>query len=390
MLTEERIRQLQALDGLGARVLSVYLDLDPASQVWRTYRVAFEDLVKDLGERLAERDRKELSAEASTVQAWLESQEPRGLGLTVFSCTPRTLWHAEFLAVRVRNHLAFGPSPDVAPLLEIMDEHERYAVIVVDKVTARLFTVFAGEIEEQAGFRDELTVAGHDQGGLSESRDQRHHDTRVYGHLKRVAQRLVEIHRRRPFDRLIVAGPEEAATEFRRLLPRALAHRVTAVVRGETLASEQALLEKTLEIERRIERETEDRLLALLVDMAGPGGRASLGVGPTLAALWADMVQTLVLSHGRAVSGSACPNCLRLDQGSVGSCPACGHATRPVHDLVHRAMARAVEQSASVEVLHGAAARRLMDLGAGMGALLRYPSPVPQVVAAAAKGTGHR
>jgi hypothetical protein len=53
-------------------------------------------------------------------------------------------------------------------------------------------------------------------------------------------------------------------------------------------------------------------------------------------------------------------------------------------------MARAVEQSASVEVLHGAAARRLMDLGAGMGALLRYPSPVPQVVAAAAKGTGHR
>jgi hypothetical protein len=65
--------------------------------------------------------------------------------------------------------------------------------------------------------------------------------------------------------------------------------------------------------------------------------------------------------------------------------PACGHATSPVHDLFHRAMERAVEQSGSVDVLHGAASRRLLEIGGGMGALLRYPSPVPQVVAAGAE-----
>jgi len=40
------------------------------------------------------------------------------------------------------DHLAFEPQPDVAPLLDVLDEHERYAVAVVDKAKARLFTVF--------------------------------------------------------------------------------------------------------------------------------------------------------------------------------------------------------------------------------------------------------
>lgn len=99
---------------------------------------------------------------------------------------------------------------------------------------------------------------------------------------------------------------------------------------------------------------------------------------PTLAALWADLVQRLVVAHGVHADGSECPNCGRLDPGHVESCPTCGKPMRPVHDLFHRAMARAVEQAGAVEVVHGAIARRLVELGGGLGALLRYPSPVPQ------------
>jgi len=48
---QEQIEQLEAFDAQGARVLSVYLDLDPASQIRRSYRIAFEDLVKALRAR---------------------------------------------------------------------------------------------------------------------------------------------------------------------------------------------------------------------------------------------------------------------------------------------------------------------------------------------------
>jgi peptide subunit release factor 1 (eRF1) len=308
------------------------------------------------------------------VQAWLDSQTPRGKGLAVFSCGPRGLWRVEFFAVRVMDHLAFEDKPDVAPLLRLLDEYERYAVALVDRERARLFVVFAGEIEAAQDFRD------HGLAAVSARRDERHHEAHVYEHLKRVAQRLVELYRRRRFDRLILAGPEEATSELRRVLPRALAHRVVATIPAEIDAGEREILDRTLGIERLVERDAEERLLQQLLDLAGPGGRAVLGVRPTLAALWADLVQTLVVAQSAGGDGSDCPNCQRLEPGRVERCPACASPMRPVHDVFHRAMERTVEQSGSVEVVLGDAERRLLELGGGLGALLRYPSPVPQAV----------
>jgi peptide chain release factor subunit 1 len=371
MLTQEHLEALQVFDGRGELVLSAYLDLDPARHVRRSFRIAFEDLVKQAREQLPGPAREGLAAEAARAQEWLESQAPRGTGLALFACTPRGLRQVHVLHVRVMDHLVFEPRPDVAPLLELLDEYERYAVALVDKETARLFSVFLGEIEETSAFTD--SVPGkHDRGGLSQAKYQHHHDVHVHWHLKRVAQELAGLLRRRRFDRLILAGPDEATSELRRLLPRALAHRLVAVVPAKASAGAAEILELTLGVERGVERKVEERQLGELLDMAGPAGRATVGVTATLDALWADLVQTLVLAHRDGVVGSECPNCGRLEQGRVASCPACGKAMTPVHDLFHRAMARAREQAASVEVVHGAAARRLLDVGEGLGAVLRY------------------
>jgi peptide chain release factor subunit 1 len=377
MITPEQLEQLEAFDGRGAWVLSAYLDLDPARQVRRSYRAAFEDLVKEARDRIPEPRRGDLAREAARVQAWLEGQPPRGRSLAVFSCEPGGFWQAHFLAVPVGDHLAFGPTPDLAPLLALVDEYERYAVALVDKEHARLFTVFLGEIEESETFED-FVPGKHDQGGYSQARLQRHHEAHVHWHLKRVARRLAELQRRRNFDRLILAGPQEAIGELRRLLPRALAHRLVAVIPAERLASDAEILEKTLEVQRRVELEVEERLLGQLLDLIGPGGRATLGVMETLDALWADLVQTLVVAEGLHDGGSECPNCQRLEPGAAASCPACGTAMRPLHDLFHRAMERARGQAGRVEIVHGAAARRLKEAGGGLGALLRYRWPASQ------------
>jgi len=45
---------------------------------------------------------------------------------------------------------------------------------------------------------------------------------------------------------------------------------------------------------------------------------------------------------------------------------------RPVPDLLHPAMGRAVEMAGIAEVVRGDAERRLMEAGQGVGALLRY------------------
>ena len=384
MLTYEEIERLVEFDAQTSQVLSVYLDLDPSAQVRRAYRIAFEDLVKDARILHTDAALPQFSDEVARVQTFLETEPPRGKGLAVFTCTPHVLWRAEFLTVRAPNHLVFEPRPDVAPLLRIMDEYERYAVALVDKTRARLFSVFIGEIEESDALRDTDAVGRTDQGGWSQARYQRHHEAHVYSHLKTVAQRLAELHRRRRFERLILAGPEEAATELRRVLPRMLARRVVAVIPADIDAGVRDILDKTLAVERRIEREDEERLLRQLVDLAGPGGRSVLGVRPTLAALWADLVQTLVVAQGARGEGSECPNCERLDPGRVERCPTCGSAMRHVHDVFHRAVQRAVERAGRAEIVYGDAERRLLELGGGLGALLRSPSPVPQLVSSGA------
>jgi peptide chain release factor subunit 1 len=239
MLTPEQLDELEAFDGGEARVLSVYLDLDPARQVRRSYLTVFADLVKEVREKLTEPARAELSGEV---------------------------------------------------------------------------------------------LGKHDQGGLSQARYQRHHEAHVLWHLKRVAQRLGDLLRRRRFARLILAGPEEPTSELRRLLPRVLASRVVAVIPAEVFAEQGEILEKAREVEGRIEREAEERLLKELLDLGGPGGKSTLGVRPKLDALWADMVQTLVLAHDVHGSGSECTNCGRLEPVTRDACPTCGKTMQPLHD----------------------------------------------------------
>jgi peptide chain release factor subunit 1 len=372
MLTREHIDELHAFDGHGARVLSVYLDLTPPSQVRRSYRIVFEDMVKATREGLDKAGNAELSTEADHVMEWLEAHKPGGKGLALFSCARQKLWQTHFLAVPVENQLVFDGKPDVAPLLALLDEYERYAVALVDKKKARLFTVFLGEIEEMEALKDDLVPSKHDQGGVSQLKYQHHHEVHVLWHLKKVVARLAELHRRRRFDRLILAGPDEAVSELRHLLPRTLTHRLAAVIPGEMSAGDGDILKATLEVESHVEREVEQRLVDELLEMARAGGRATYGVMPTLEALWGKAVRTLVVADGVQSPGAECPNCGRLEASPVASCPACGARMRPLHDVVRRAMERALEEADRVAVVHGDAARRLGEAGAGLGALLRY------------------
>ena len=371
MISREQIEQLGAFDGRGARVLSLYLDLDTRRQVVRSYRIVFEDLVKEARERLDKPALKELHGEVERIQTWMEAQKPRGAGLALFSCTPRELWLPYFLPARIKDHLAYETTPDTAPLLDYLDEYERYAVALVNKEKARLFTVFMGEIEESDAFKD-LVPHKTDQGGWAQGRYQRHHEAHVHWHLKKVVRRLSEVLSRRRFDRLIIAGPEEATSGLRHLLPQALASRLVAVVPADVSANERDILDKTLAIEGRAEREAEERVVHELFELAGAGGRAILGPEPTFDALWLGEVMTLVAADGAEVGGGECPNCGRLQPGEITNCHACGTVIQPVPDLLHRAMRRTLDMAGNVEVVRGDAARRLLEAGGGVGALLRY------------------
>ena len=103
--------------------------------------------------------------------------------------------------------------------------------------------------------------------------------------------------------------------------------------------------------------------------------RGTRGMADTLRALSASSVMTLVVGDGGGVPGVECFACRLLEPMGRDTCVACGGPMEPTRNVVHRAMAHAIGQNASVEVVHGDAAQRLHE-HEGVGAILRFPNPL--------------
>jgi peptide chain release factor subunit 1 len=371
VVTRDVLGRLATFEPGDARVLSVYLDLSPDRRQKRAWAIVLKDLAHDAREGLQGRALADFDQEVERVKDWLGNESAHGRGAAVFSCAPRDMWEAYSVPEVERDELTFGPVPHLAPLIDIVEEYERYAVALVDKERARLFTVFMGEIEAGTTFEDEVP-GKHEQGGVSQMKYQRDHEKHVLWHLKRVVEELSGLLQARAFDRLVVAGPEEATSQLRDLLPHELAARLVDVIPMETDASDARVRDATLEIERRVEREDEDALVTELFEAAGARGHGSCGVADTLQALMLGAVHTLVVTDGLSVSGSECPNCGWIQEGAIETCPTCGSTMRTDVDIVDIAARRTLETAGEVEVVHEDAARRLAERCGGIGAALRF------------------
>src|SRR5206468_4140564 len=91
---------------------------------------------------------KSFSAESERVRQYVSALEPRGKGSILFCDDSENFFWPREIKASVRNSARWNDTPYILPLLEILDEYERYGVVLVDKAHARLFTVFIGEIEE--------------------------------------------------------------------------------------------------------------------------------------------------------------------------------------------------------------------------------------------------
>src|SRR5712672_3434848 len=87
------------------------------------------------------------------MQVGISSGSASWLSMFTISCHGATSLTGDFfrvceLAVNVHNILSWRDKPYVRPLLELIDEHERYGVVLTDREHARLFSIFLGELEE--------------------------------------------------------------------------------------------------------------------------------------------------------------------------------------------------------------------------------------------------
>jgi peptide chain release factor subunit 1 len=371
-LDRGRLRKLAEWDAGGAPITSVYLTVDGRRFPRKTdYEVRLDELLRrarsqanGLEREAARSVERDLTAMSEFVRDEFGRRDTRGLAM--FSSHAAGLWDVLLAPRPFRDRAVVAPMADLLPLEAVLETYRPTCAALVDYVSARLFLVELGRIEETSDLRDDVPNR-HDQGGRAQMRMQRHVDDHRTKHLRHAADALFALWRRRPFDDLVLAGPAEAHREIEVYLHDYLRRRVRASVTLPMTATGEVVLARVLETEEAVERERERAAIERVSGAAGAGERGVAGLEATLEALGAGRVGELVVSIDLSEPGSACRTCGRLSTG-VRSCPACGGRTEPLPDVVEAAVATAFRGGARVDTIVGGG---LEQIG-GIGALLRF------------------
>lgn len=356
----------------GVRTLSVYVDTSPARVSRQAYLLSFRDRCQSLRPTIVAEDSDAFEVARARIEYYLVNQlEPRSRGMALFAASGADDIVVVPMPAAPAEQVVWSDRPSMAPLEATLDEHERLAVALFDADRTRLFTVFLGAIESQQQFVDFVPAKQGSGGsfGPGQTRFARHREDHLRRHAVRTARALMVLLRTHAFDRLILAGPDEALAVLRRELPRPLQARLEGTVALSLFATDAQVLEAAGRAGESIERRTEERLVDELLEAAG-ASHVALGLVGTLNALADGRVHVLLIAEQFDARGTTCPTCTRLVPDEH-FCPACGVEGRPLVSLQEAILERALAQGARVELVSGRAAARLDEHG-GIGAWTRF------------------
>jgi peptide chain release factor subunit 1 len=370
-ITQTRLRALAEVRPERGRVLSVFLNLDPAEFATPPARSSAITSVMTAAahkieskEDLSHEERMELRADVERVGEVLAGSDIASngtRGVAVFACGEAGLLEVVRLRRPVESKVVLGQAAFIEPLV-MQGTDEQWMVILTNRRAARIFVGPGEALEETDRVVDDVH-SKHDQGGWSQLNYQRSIEKDVSDHLGRAAELAFEIYKQRGVDRVLVGAPEELLPEFKgKLHPylrERIAGKVTVDVENASLDDVRAEAANAIEAHaRKREREALDRL----VEAVGRGGRGAAGISQVLDALNQARVETLLIAESFRAGG-------RRDFEAGLLLPEDADAGEPVEDIVEPAIEKALEQSASPVVVRYF--DDLQPLG-GIGAVLRF------------------
>ena len=368
-ITEDDVRELAARRATAAPVTSCYLDVDGRRHVRHQDVIRALDLLLRPARAKANGD-PSLCGDLQRIDDHVRGGFPRSnvRGLAMFSCTAEGLWRVFALPVGVRNQLVVNHSPAVRQLETVLDEYERFGVLLADRQRARMLVFELGELVESSERFEPLPRGDDDDRSYTKDHARDHVAAHAAQHLRHAASVAFSVFQERSFHRLIIGAPDEIATELESLLHPYLRDRLEARCAVGVGASDDQIRAAAHEVEAAVERRKESELVARVRAEAGAGRKGVTGLDATLRALGERRVDTLAVSAGFESPGWRCVACAQLTR--VGrNCPVCGRRMERVDDVVEEAVDEALSQSCRVETCVDNAD---LDVLGRVGALLRY------------------
>ncbi len=373
MLNREELKEIAKMRAEDAFFVSLYLNVNPLTNRKNDYVIHVKNMLKQTTEKLDKVVLKKINSDFEKIEAYvLANKRIFKKGLAVLSSQEKNIWKEFHLSVPIKNEVIVDKTPYIKPLLDILDNYQRYAILLVDRESARLFVIHLGEIEEYTEIHSADVPGRHKKGGwfaLSGKSYERHIDYHVALHLKDVLKQLDSFLSREYVGRLIVGGSEETVTKVKAMLPQAVSDKIIGTFQSEMFAKSKEILDKVAPVLKTFEKKREAETIDELLTKTMKNENAVLGIENVLNSLQEGRIMKLIFLKDYKQSGLACKNCGYLTVQHISICPYCKGEIQGVNYIVELAAQKAVEQGAFVEVTDDN--KKLKESGS-IGAFLRF------------------
>ncbi|BCB96498.1 hypothetical protein JZK55_14200 [Dissulfurispira thermophila] len=371
MLDRRELKEIASMEG--GYFVSLYLNVDPMFNPKGDYMVHFKNMMKNTMDSLDKAVYKVVKDDLEKIEKYVTSNKRIfKKGLALISSTATSFWKEYNMNVPVKNELIIDKTPYTKPLMDILDNYQRFAVLLVDKESARIFIVHLGEIVEYGEVHTPDIPGKHKKGGwfaLSQNHYERHIDYHIGMHLKDVVEKVDAFISGEYIGRLVIGGSEEAVSMVKGMLHKTVLDKVIGTVRIEMFAKNDEVLRKVEPVISAYEKKKEEETVERLISKAMKSENAVLGLDNVINALQEQRVMKLVFVKDYKANGYNCNACGYMSVQKIDSCPFCKGKMEAVDYMVDLAGEKAIQQSALIEVV--SESKKLMDAG-GIGAFLRF------------------
>jgi hypothetical protein len=277
----EALDRLARFEPVDLPVLSLYLN----TQANEAGKTRFEPFVrKELPARAKtyaarSAERMSFDRDVERIGEALRTLEPSANGAAIFACAGKDDFFEMLLleAPIEDNQLFVGGQPHLYELAKLLDQYRRYAAVVADTNSARLFVFGLNTVlgqDEVQNIKTNKTQVG----GWSQARYQRHVENFHQQHAKEVVEALDKLVKEEGIERIVFAGNEVIIPMLEQELPRHLSEKVVDVLRLDIRESEREVLRATLEAMREQDARDDAEVVQRMLDGYRSGGLAAAGL----------------------------------------------------------------------------------------------------------------
>ena len=299
MALTDQLDRLARMEPVPYPVVSLYLNTQPNEHGRDQFQTFVRQEFRARGATYpaGSADRASLDTDVARISAYLENElQPSANGVAIFCCSAAELFEAVQLSAPIDQHwLYIGDAPHLYPLARVASKYPRYAAVVADSNTARIFVFATGELVNERLIQG-MKTRKTQQGGWSQARFQRHISNFHLQHAKEIVEALEGIVQREEITEIFTAGDEAILSLLREQMPKQLVEKVQDHLTLDAKAPVPDVLAATVEALSRLNERTDREKVDAAIAGYRSGGLGVVGPENTLAALIKGQVDELLIA----------------------------------------------------------------------------------------------